>query len=135
MQRLWIRDWMRSWGRCWRRCLRRCWRGGVGGGAGHSRPEKRSARRDNHARTAATRGTVSPNATPVHPGERWQSCFCGNCRAKNAGESEAECEAECEAESEAESGQLLLYFSTFSTLLPPYWYGNLLVNNIIYMYI
>ena len=79
-------------------------RGGVGGGAGHSRPEKRSARRDNHARTAATRGTVSPNATPVHPGERWQSCFCGHCRAKNAGESEAECEAECEAESEAESG-------------------------------
>ena len=79
-------------------------RGGVGGGAGHSRPEKRSARRDNHARTAATRGTVSPNATPVHPGERWQSCFCGHCRAKNARESEAECEAECEAESEAESG-------------------------------
>ena len=73
-------------------------RGGIGGGAGHSRPEKRSARRDNHARTAATRGTVSPNATPVHPGERWQSCFCGHCRAKNAGESEAESEAESGAE-------------------------------------
>ena len=94
-------------------------KGGAGGGAGHSRPEKRSARRDNHARTAATRGTVSPNATPVHPGERWQSCFCGHCRAKNAGESEAECEAECEAEPR-EVGQTtfctfqLLTFSTFN---------------------
>ena len=57
-------------------------KGGAGGGAGHSRPEKRSARRENHARTAATRGTMSPNATPVHPGESWQNCFCGHCRAK-----------------------------------------------------
>ena len=41
-------------------------RGGVGGGAGHSRPEKNSAMRDNRAHTAATRGTVLPNVTPVH---------------------------------------------------------------------
>ena len=85
---------------------------------------------------------MSPNATPVHPGERWQSCFCGHCRAKNAGESEAECEAECEAESRAESEAeseaepreaeqtTFVTFDTFDTfyILPPHWYGNLLVN-------
>ena len=41
--------------------------GAAGGGAGHSRPEKHSAMRDNRAHTAATRGTVLPNATLVHP--------------------------------------------------------------------